>query len=356
VSSRRICIFGWADSVHVHRWAEGLTSRGFEVKVVSLDGWNVKGCETVIYPRSGRWSYLKYAAAAAEEARRFKADLLHAHYLTGFGMWAVRASVRPCVVSVWGADIVDFPKGLFRRMMVRSILKRATHITATSEFLKNVVSDLRPEAAEKTTVIPFGVTVPDQVAPMPPVPPVKLCFIKNHKPKYGADYLLQAMARVLPECPEVSLSLAGSGEMTGKLKALADVLKLGDAVTFTGHIDKEEMYTFLGEHHIMVMPSVMDSESFGVAVLEASACGRPVIASRVGGVPEVLADGRTGMLVPPRDVEALSAAIIGLVRDAGIRQEMGRAGHLFARDEYSWDRSLDQMSDLYERLIYAAKK
>ena len=105
MSSHRICIFGWADSVHVHRWAEGLTSRGFEVKVVSLDCWSVKGCVTVIYPRSGRWSYLKYAAAAAEEARRFKADLLHAHYLTGFGMWAVRASIRPCVVSVWGVRL-----------------------------------------------------------------------------------------------------------------------------------------------------------------------------------------------------------------------------------------------------------
>ena len=101
----------------------------------------------------------------------------------------------------------------------------------------------------------------------------------------------------------------------------------------------------------MVMPSVMESESFGVAVLEASACGRPVIASRVGGVPEVLRHGETGLLVPPGDTDALAKAIISLASDREKCRAMGEAGRELVRADYPWERSLDMLTELYNRSI-----
>ena len=130
-------IFGWANSVHVHRWAEGIRDRDYEVKVISLDGWSVRGCETVIFPRKGRWSYITHASAAAREALAFKPDLIHVHYVTGFGLWGMWSRFSPMVMSVWGADVVDFPSNWWRRRWIKYILGKASHITTTSVCSSN---------------------------------------------------------------------------------------------------------------------------------------------------------------------------------------------------------------------------
>lgn len=353
---KRVVIFGWSGSVHVQRWVMGMQSRGFEVKLVSLDGPRLNCCETVVLPRSSKWSYLTYASKAGEEARAFQPDLVHAHYVTGFGFWAVRSHIQPSLVSVWGADIIDFPNSWFKERLVRSVLRRATHISATSLFLRYKVMKMDASLRTKTTVIPFGVEVPPEPVPLPPSPPVKLCYVKNLKPKYGPDILLQAMAEARKQTPDIQLNIAGEGEMKPTLLWETANLGLDDIVDFVGFVPNDQVYDFLQKHHIMVMPSVMESESFGVAALEASACGRPVIASWVGGVPEVVRREETGILVPPRDVEKLTEAIIRLARDGGLRERMGRNGWVYAKENYDWEQSLDRMSELYLRLMHGARK
>jgi glycosyltransferase involved in cell wall biosynthesis len=99
----------------------------------------------------------------------------------------------------------------------------------------------------------------------------------------------------------------------------------------------------------MVMPSL--KEGFGVAALEAAACGRPVIASDVGGIPEVLVDKETGIMVPVNDVDRLAEAIIMLARDAEMRDEMGRSGYEFVKQNFTWEMSLDMMTALYRKVL-----
>lgn len=352
----RIAVFGWADSTHVQRWMRGLQSRGFAVRLISLGGPAMTDCETIVLPRSGRWSYLTLASKAVAAAKEFRPDLIHGHYVTGFGFWTAHARFKPNVVSVWGADVVDFPKGGFKRRLIKSVLRRATHITATSSFLKDTVVALDGCLDEKTTVIPFGVRIPTEVMCAPQAPPVRLCYIKNLKPKYGADVLLKALAMVRKEFPEVRLSIAGEGEMKPQLIWEAANLGLDDIVDFVGFVLNEEVDSFLQEHHVMVMPSVMDSESFGVAAVEAAASGRAVIASRVGGVPEVVRHEETGILVPPGDVEKLAEAILRLAKDASARERMGNQGRIYACENYDWERSLDLMAELYQRLIHDHNK
>jgi glycosyltransferase involved in cell wall biosynthesis len=345
----RIVIFGWAQSVHVRRWVEGLAQRGYQLKVISLGGEPLPGVETCLLPRRGKWSYLTQTNRAIREARAFRPDIAHAHYAAGFGLWTLRVNFAPTIVSVWGSDIIDFPSNRLSRNLIKKVLGRATHITATGELLKRTALRLNPDAAGKITVIPFGVTVPDDIAPLPP-PPVRLCFIKQHRPKYGPDILLRALAEVKKSVPDITLSMAGDGEMTASLKRLATELQLTQNVSFVGFIPNERMYSFLRRHHIMVMPSLV--EGFGVASLEAAACGRPVIASNVGGVPEVVQDGRTGILVPPGDHRRLAEAIVKLSGDAQLCRQMGQAGHRFVKENYSWEKSLDMMCSLYDKLIH----
>lgn len=348
MTNKRIVIFGWAHSVHIQRWAQGLTERGYQIKVISLSGKALPDVETRVLPRSGKWSYFTQTSHAAREAREFTPDLVHVHYAGGFGLWGVRTGIKPTVVSVWGSDLVGYrPRWLYNSIL-RFVLKRATHITATGQFLKETTCRICPTVCDKISIIPFGVEIPDKIVPPPPEP-LRICYIKGHRSKYGPDVLLKAMNEVKKAVPGITLSFAGRGEQTVKLKKKVSALGLDDTVRFVGFVQRDRIYPFLQEHHLMVMPSL--TEAFGVAALEASACGRPVIASNVGGVPEVVLDGTTGILVPPSDPDKLAQAIINMVQNAEAREKMGRAGYKFVKQRYSWERSLDMMCDLYERLI-----
>ncbi|MCD6249484.1 MAG: glycosyltransferase [candidate division Zixibacteria bacterium] len=351
----RVVIFGWANSVHIQRWATGLTERGFDIRLISLGGDPIEGVETINLPRTGLLSYFTQARRAVALAKEFGPDIIHVHYAGGFGYWGTRCGFAPLIVSVWGSDVVDLPRNLLFRYLIKRTLKRADRITATSDFLKRVSLELVPEIEDKIDVIPFGVTVPENPSPLS-TGPVRLCFIKMHRRKYGPEILLKAFAHARSQIPDLCLTMAGEGEMTPELKNLSSQLGVADSVKFVGFVPNDQIYSLLQEHHIMVMPSVMESESFGVAVLEASACGRPVIASRVGGVPEVLRHGETGLLVPPGDVDALTEAIVALASDREKCRAMGEAGRELVQTNYIWERSLDLMSILYKRSIDGKQK
>jgi L-malate glycosyltransferase len=344
----RVAIFGWADSVHLRRWAIGMSGRGYEVRVISLGGSPIPGIDTIIIPRRHRWSYFTQAGRAVMAAREFHPDLVHVHYAGGFGWWGARCDFAPLLVSVWGSDVVRLDRYSLRRVIIRRILHRAHHVTATSAALGKTALELAPSVANRLSIIPFGVAVPESPASLPE-PPVKLCFIKQHRARYGPDILLRALARASNKLPNLRLTMAGEGEMTDRLVRLTHELGLTGQVDFVGFVDNRQMYAMLEKHHIIMMPSL--EEAFGVAALEAAACARPVIASRVGGIPEVVQDGVTGILLPPGDIEALADAIVTLAGDPGRSRAMGLAGYQFVRASYSWEHSLDLMSDLYARVI-----
>ncbi|MEW5993170.1 MAG: glycosyltransferase [Candidatus Zixiibacteriota bacterium] len=354
MADRRIVIFGWADSVHVRRWVNGLAGRGYRIRLISLGGNSLQNADTLIFSRRGKHSYPIHMRKAVRAARAFEPDLVHAHYAAGFGLWTLGLRFSPTVVSVWGSDITDFPRNVLTRSLIRRVLKRATYITETSQLLKIVSLHLCRECADKISVIPFGVEPPSTILPAPASPPIRLCFIKSHRLIYGPDVLLQALALAKQSVPEIELTMAGQGELTDKLKKMCAELGLDGNVRFVGHVPNEEIYALLQQHHIMVMPSL--SESFGVAALEAAACTRPVIASNIGGVPEVVSDGETGILVPPKDPVQLAEAIVKLADDEAARQRMGEAGRRLVETKYRWEQSVDAMCDLYERLIHESRQ
>lgn len=351
MSRGRVVIFGWADSAHVARWAHGLTDRGFEITVISVGGEPIEEIPTIIYPRRGKLAYVRLAGQAARDAAAHNPDLIHCHYAAGFGLWTLALKYHPTLVSVWGSDVINISGPA--RWLVRRTLRKADWITATGEFLRKAACDILPEAESRMSVIPFGVTPVDPPPSFPPGP-VQLCFLKEHRPIYGPDLLLEAFALARQKVGDLRLTLAGSGDMNDQLKNRARELGMSEVVEFPGFIDHRMVVSLLSTHHILVMPSRM--ESFGVVALEASACARPVIATNVGGIPEVVRDGETGLLVPPENVPALASAIVRLATDLELSARLGRTGYEFVQQRYRWDTCLDQMCELYDRLIYDAKK
>ena len=128
---------------------------------------------------------------------------------------------------------------------------------------------------------------------------------------------------------------------------LAGRLNLESKTRFCGYIEHEDIPAFFSGLDIFVMPSISDGESFGVAALEASATGLPVVASRVGGVPEVIDDGVTGFLVERGNVVQLADAICKLIPNAGLRRTMGLAGRKLVESRYDWQDNLEEMQNLY---------
>lgn len=166
-------------------------------------------------------------------------------------------------------------------------------------------------------------------------------------PQKGLSDLLVAIAQVRAQVSPIRLLLVGDGELRSELEAQARLLGLSDIVTFAGiRMDVPEILAAL---YVFAFPSLW--EGLPLAVLEAMAAGLPVVATRVGGIPEVVEDGVTGLLVPPRAPEALAEAIIALLQDRERAGAMGQAGRARVERYFSVERMVQETEALYEELI-----
>jgi glycosyltransferase involved in cell wall biosynthesis len=164
-------------------------------------------------------------------------------------------------------------------------------------------------------------------------------------PKKGLDILIRATKQPIDEGFEIDLILAGDGPLDRTLRNLVEQLGLEDRVRFWGVATRREIAMLLRGCELFVLPSLW--EAFGIAILEAMVCARAVVASRCGGIPEIVRANETGLLVPPGDVSALSQAIAGLLRDTDRREMFGRRGRDVALAEYSWSAVTDRYLQAY---------
>jgi glycosyltransferase involved in cell wall biosynthesis len=276
--------------------------------------------------------------------------LIHVHYASSFGSWIVGLTERPNVVSVWGSDIVAFPSNVIKKALLGRVFHYAAAITATSRYLHDQTLGKFPATADRLRVIPFGVQPCQNPPDLPSGDELRICVLKSHRRIYGQDVMLKAAARLRDRGVKFQLSLPGGpGPDTRYYHELCKRLRLTEHVTFGGWLKPDELYSFIGKHHLIALPS--RSEGFGVAALEASACARPVIASQVGGLPEVVQDGETGILVDPADDAVLTEAIAALAQDRDRLKRMGEAGRELVHSRYLWQQSLDEMEALYEKVL-----
>jgi glycosyltransferase involved in cell wall biosynthesis len=164
-------------------------------------------------------------------------------------------------------------------------------------------------------------------------------------PSKGIRYLIEAFARLQPVFPTARLVLVGQGPEEGALRALAHRLGVADRVVFAGFQRRAQRY--VGMFDVAAVPSV--EEGFGLVALEAQALGVPVVASRAGGLPDIIADGHSGILVEIGDVPALSAALQRLLEDPGLRERMGRAAVANAA-RFSLTRYAGRLTQIYREL------
>ena len=355
----RLLIVADSSTTHTHRWAYWARDAGAVVTVLSPFDDPIEGVRVVKFPRRKWYHRIPKARMLLDLLpfrrliREIDPQLIHFHFVSEGGRAFYWNNVRvPMVASTWGQDVI-FDKGPDPKAQesLKKMLGRCRVVTATTYQLARETARYTP-ADRPIYIVPFGVDLRRfQVREAASGGEVVLGFVKWLKPKYGPDVMIEAFAKIHALRPDTRLVLAGKGEMQEQLQARVNELGLTSSVQILGRVDHEKVPALIRSFDIMVMPSVYESETFGVAAIEASASGVPVVASRVGGVPEAVIDGKTGLLVPPRDVDALAEACVRLIDDAPLRREMGLAGRRFVERYYSWPENTRLMGEVYRAAV-----
>ncbi len=242
------------------------------------------------------------------------------------------------------------------RFFRRLILRRADTCTVISEYLKRQVLAMCPEASVQ--VIPNGVDIQifhdrssgnalENARARLGLSSARNVIISISRlvKKNGLEYLVQSLKHL----PEAKLVLVGAGDQENHLRTIADVIGVTDRVVFVGMVAPERLPEYLAVADVFVRPSL--SEGLGTAFLEAMACGVPVVGSPVGGIPEFLTDGETGLFCIPTDPEDIAKKIERLCADTGLRSRIRERALTLVRERYDWKVIADQMRAVYNRII-----
>ena len=266
------------------------------------------------------------------------ADVVHTHLVHADVYGALACGDRTLVSTKHNDD--PFRAGPFRHVE-RALTRRAARVIAITEALKRFNVDRVGLPAEKIDVVHYGLDAPPQAwgenadLGLPDGARVLLA-ISRLVPQKGLDVAVRALRRVREEEPRAVLVVLGEGPERARLA--------GDGVYLPGRVG--DVSALLGRAELLVHPARW--EGFGLALLEAMLAGKPVVASRVSSIPEIVADGVTGLLVPPDDPEALAAAILRVLRGPG---RLGEAGLARARSEFSVERMARRTLAVYERAL-----
>jgi glycosyltransferase involved in cell wall biosynthesis len=357
----KVCLLAPANSIHTQKIAYSLKEEGTDVLVISFHKPVVKDINVVylppIIPILGKLNYLIYTPKIKKIIGQYNPDILHAHYVSSYGLTGSFLNYHPFIISVWGADIFNFPKKSFlHKYFVRYALKKADFVLSTSEIM---ALETMEYTDKEIFVTPFGVDC-DKFKlknELKPKDKIIIGTVKTLEPKYGIEYLIRAFKILITKHPEMHLELhiAGKGSLEDRLKKLSKELAIEDKVKFLGFIEHNKVPDVLNTFSVYVAVSIEESESFGVAVLEAEACGVPVVVSNIGGLPEVVKDGEIGFIVPPKNPQATAEAIDKILFNRELYTRFPINARKFVLEKYDWKENFKVITNIYKKAISSKK-
>lgn len=298
--------------------------------------------------------------------QEWKPDIVHAHqypvFFSDLSALVYRFKRTPFLLHI---HIISNPKSFFSHLLSslyygtagRFTINCAQAIITPSSAYKSLLSG-KGVAPDKIKVVPYGIDLGR--------------FHPNNdgswfKKKYGCDgsrvilsvgrlnyqkgfsYLIKAMPNVLRHFSDVKLVIVGEGEDLAYLRGISKRLGLEESILFTGAMSSSEIPEAYAAADVFVLPSIF--ESFGIVLIEAQATGKPVVCTRVGGVPEAVVDGKTGLMVEPQKPDELTNAIIAILSDRKMAKSIGERGRRYVEDKFGWDSIVDEVVNLYEEAV-----
>lgn len=297
------------------------------------------------------------AIAAFRLNRREKFDIIHVHwplphYLFG---WAARIGHKaPVVISFHGAELMAVRRG-FRtlRPFLRAAIRDAAAITANSSHTVNAIREIHDRPV---SIVPYGTTAGESSGAYRPTgnPVPQLLFVGRLVERKGVPFLVRAVADLVRDLP-VHLNIVGTGPDEPALRELAAELGISARVGFLGFVSSERLEELYQNCDVFVLPAIVDSkgdtEGLGVVLIDAMSHRKPVVASGIGGIVDIVINEQSGLSVPPADVAALVTAIRRVLTDPDLARRLGDGGYAHIRRNYSWPAIIERLSAIYATLL-----
>tara|TARA_Y100000590_G_scaffold129290_1_gene147819 strand:+ start:16964 stop:18079 length:1116 start_codon:yes stop_codon:yes gene_type:complete len=370
----KILILSDANSVHTLKWVNGLKKHNFKLMLFSLFKPNkvykkfysdlgvIVTSPNLRYkindlrePNLSKIIYLKGFAPLKSAINKFKPDILHAHYASSYGVLALLSRFKPFILSVWGSDVLDFPyKNIFNRFLIKKIISNANSVCSTSNAMIRILK--KEYNTSGVHLVPFGVDIKQFFPRQNQQKSFIVGTIKSIEKHNGIDCLIDAANIIVNQKNnnEIKFLIVGKGSLLEEMKQKVVNLNLQKYINFKGHVSMEKIAHYHKKLSLFI--AVSTRESFGVAVLEAAACGVPSITSDVGGLPEVNKHGHTGLIIKQNDSKKLASAIIQLFEKENYRKKLGVNARNYVEKKFNWNKSVDKMIKIYKDEYETNKK
>lgn len=356
----KICYLGDANSIHTKKLCCFFRDKGYDVSVISLNDGEIEGVK--VYSMAikvenqgnsiAKLRYLKNIMKIRKLVKEINPDILHAHYATSYGLIGSLVNYKPYVISVWGSDVYDFPKKSFiHKGILKYNLKKADLVLSTSKVM---AEETNKYTKKEIPITPFGVDI-EKFKPSNKFTTndeeIVIGTVKTLEENYGIDYLIKAFQIVMKRNKNLSLKLriAGKGSKEKELKNLCKEFNIEESVEFLGFVNQKEVPNVFNSFDIAVFPSIF--ESFGVAAVEAEACGVPVIVSDVGGLMEATNPEYSSLVFKKKDINDLAEKIETLLYDNVLRKVMGNNARKFVEEKYNYIDNFNYINSIYVDLL-----
>jgi glycosyltransferase involved in cell wall biosynthesis len=289
--------------------------------------------------------------------RRQRYDVIHVHWPLPQGLLGLvgrRAGGPHLVSTFYGADLALLNRFGWLRPLLQRIVAASTAVIAISSY---TARELEAQAGIRPLVIPYGIDMTPVAGPPslpgPPGSQQMVLSVGRLIERKGYPVLIQALAQIAARRDDVHLNIVGEGQERTRLEALIEELGLAGRVTLLGRVSDEELARQYATCSLFVLPAIVDrggdTEGLGMVLLEALRYSKPVLASQVGGIPDIVEDEVSGLLVPPGDPEALAVAIERLLDDPALAHRLAERGYAVNRERFAWEQVVDAYLEVYRR-------
>jgi L-malate glycosyltransferase len=356
-SKKKILILGDVNSTHLKKWINALTNE-YQLGVFSFNYIDQPSRKSLLDLKvqlfckeetksSSKLTYFFQFTRLKNAVKLFNPDIIHAHYASSYGFFGALLKKNNFIVSAWGSDVFEFPKKSFlHKKIIQFVFKKATVLMSTSNIM---AQEMKLYTNKNVVITPFGVPT-DIFVPKSVLRNDKFIVgtVKSLEHVYGIDLLIHSFKEFNEIYPNSECYIYGRGSLESDYMSLVESLNLSSVVKFKGFIPNDIVPDVLNT--LDVFCALSRSESFGVAVLEASSCCVPVIVNDVGGLKEVAVDNQTGFVVDAFDSEQVVQKMIFLAKNRKYCIELGNNGREFVLNNFSWSASVHIMKSEYEKI------